>query len=133
MPEVDTITPPNTPTPIGPYSHVAKVGHAITIGGTAGVDPETGELSGPDVASQTRQILRNFEVMLAAVGSDLAHVIHVDVYLLHIADFASMNKAYIEAFDGYGGHRPARTAIGVAGPPQARSIVAMGLAAVGAG
>ena len=53
--------------------------------------------------------------MLAAVGSDLDHVVHVDVYLLDIADFETMNAAYIEAF---GEHRPARTAIGVAAPPK---------------
>ena len=36
---VETLTPPNTPKPIGPYSHIAKVGQHITIGGTAGFDP----------------------------------------------------------------------------------------------
>jgi 2-iminobutanoate/2-iminopropanoate deaminase len=130
MPHVETITPPGTPTPIGPYSHVAKVGDFITIGGTAGVDPATGGLAGPDVASQTRQILRNFAVMLAAVGSDLGHVIHVDVYLLDIADFAAMNVAYVEAFEPFGDHRPARTAIGVAALPKAGAVVTMGLTAV---
>ena len=127
MPSVETITPPNTPVPIGPYSHVAKVGDAITIGGTAGVDPATGRLAGPDVASQTRQILANFAVMLAAAGSDLDHVIHVDVYLLDIADFEAMNEAYVE---GFGDHRPARTAIGVAALPKAGAVVTMGLTAV---
>jgi 2-iminobutanoate/2-iminopropanoate deaminase len=127
MPDVETITPPNTPIPIGPYSHVAKVGDLITIGGTAGVDPSTGALAGPDVASQTRQILRNFAVMLAAVGSDLDHVVHVDVYLLDITDFEAMNAAYVEVF---GEHRPARTAIGVAALPKAGAVVTMGLTAV---
>ena len=102
MPNVETVTPPGTPTPIGPYSHVARVGDRITIGGTAGVDPATGTLAGPDVASQTRQILRSFAVMLAAVGSDIDHVVHVDVYLLDIADFEAMNAAYAEVF---GEHR----------------------------
>ena len=127
MPVVETLTPPSTPTPIGPYSHVARVGDRITIGGTAGVDPATGALAGPDVASQTRQILRSFAVMLTAVGSDLDHVVHVDVYLLDIADFEAMNEAYIEAF---GEHRPARTAIGVAALPKAGAVVTMGLTAV---
>jgi 2-iminobutanoate/2-iminopropanoate deaminase len=133
MPNVQTITPPNTPTPIGPYSHVARVGELITIGGTAGVDPATGQLAGADVASQTRQILRNFAVMLAAAGSDLGHVIHVDVYLLDIADFEAMNAAYVEAFEPFDGHRPARTAIGVAALPKAGAVVTMGLTAVVAG
>ena len=53
---VETLTPPNTPTPIGPYSHIAKVGEHIWIGGTAGVDPATGQLAGdghrrPDTAN----------------------------------------------------------------------------------
>jgi len=54
---VETSTPANTPTPIGPYNHIAKVGPFITIGGTAGVDPATGQLAGPDVYSQAKQIL----------------------------------------------------------------------------
>jgi 2-iminobutanoate/2-iminopropanoate deaminase len=130
MPTVETITPPNTPTPIGPYSHVARVGGFITIGGTAGVDPATGRLAGTDVVAQARQILRNFTVMLEAVGSDLGHVIHVDVYLLDIADFAAMNEAYVEAFAPFSGHLPARTAIGVAALPKAGAVVTMGLTAV---
>jgi 2-iminobutanoate/2-iminopropanoate deaminase len=31
---VETSTPPNTPTPIGPYSHVAQVGPFLSIGAT---------------------------------------------------------------------------------------------------
>ena len=130
MPTVETVTPPNTPTPIGPYSHVARVGGFITIGGTAGVDPATGQLAGTDVVAQARQILRNFAVMLEAVGSDLGHVIHVDVYLLDIADFGEMNEAYVEAFAPFAGHLPARTAIGVAALPKAGALVTMGLTAV---
>ncbi len=41
MAKVETFTPPNTPTPIGPYRHIARVGGLITIGGTAGVDPSS--------------------------------------------------------------------------------------------
>jgi 2-iminobutanoate/2-iminopropanoate deaminase len=52
MPTVKTVTPPGTPTPIGPYSHVAVVDRFITIGGTAGFDPATGQPAGPDVGAQ---------------------------------------------------------------------------------
>jgi len=107
---VETSTPPGTPTPIGPYNHVAKVDRFITIGGTAGVDPATGRLAGPDIASQARQILASFRVMLESVGSDLAHVVHINVFLKDMGDFEAMNAAYIESL---GSHRPARTVIGV--------------------
>jgi enamine deaminase RidA (YjgF/YER057c/UK114 family) len=74
MPSVETSTPPITPEPIGPYSHVAKVGNMITIGATAGVNPATGQLAGSDIRSQTAQIFDSFSVMLESVGSDLAHL-----------------------------------------------------------
>jgi 2-iminobutanoate/2-iminopropanoate deaminase len=97
---VETLTPPNTPTPIGPYSHIAKVGEHIWIGGTAGVDPTTGQLAGADVGAQTRQILKSFIVMLEAVGSDLSHVTHINIFLQHMSDFEAMNAAYVEISPG---------------------------------
>ncbi len=127
MPKVDTSTPPGTPRPIGPYSHISKVGTSITIGGTAGFDPATGELAGPDVASQTRQILDSFRVMLESVGSDLAHVTHVNVFLRDMREFDAMNEAYAERM---GDHRPARTAIGVSDLPKPGLRLTMNLTAV---
>lgn len=127
MPTVETSTPPGTPTPIGPYSHIARVGAWITIGGTAGFDPATGALAGPDVASQTRRILDSFAVMLASVDSDLAHVVHVNVFLRDMADFEAMNAAYVE---GMGAHRPARTVIAVAELPKPGVRLTMNLTAV---
>lgn len=126
MTRVKTSTPPKTPTPIGPYNHVAQVGDFITIGGTAGVNPATGQLAGPDAYSQTRQILESFKVMLESAGSDLDHVIHIDVFLLHMTDFEEMNRAYVEVM---GGHRPARTAIGVRELPKAGAVLTMNLTA----
>jgi len=127
MPKVETSTPPNTPTPIGPYSHVAKVGQLITIGGTAGFDPATGRLAGEDVGAQVARILDSFRVMLESVGSDLAHVVHVNVFLLDMADFDSMNAAYVGRM---GEHRPARTVIGVRELPKPGVRVTMNLTAV---
>jgi 2-iminobutanoate/2-iminopropanoate deaminase len=103
------------------------VGGSVRIGGTAGVDPATGLLAGSDVGSQTRQILDNFAVMLDAVGSDLGHVIHVNVFLKSMADFDAMNAAYSEKL---GDHRPARTVIGVAELPKPGVLLTMDLMAV---
>lgn len=127
MPDVETSTPPGTPTPIGPYHHVAKVGGWITIGGTAGVDPTTGMLAGPDVAAQTARIIESFRVMLDSVGSDLEHIVHVNVFLADMADFEAMNAAYVAAM---GGHRPARTVIGVRELPKPGFRLTMNLTAV---
>ena len=124
---VETSTPPGTPKPIGPYSHIAKVGQFITIGGTAGFDPASGELAGADVSSQTTQILESFRVMLASAGSDLDHVIHIHVFLRDMRDFDEMNRAYIAML---GDHRPARTVIGVNDLPKPGVLLTMNLTAV---
>jgi len=124
---VQTFTPPNTPKPIGPYNHIAKIGEHISIGGTAGVDPATGQLAGPDIATQTRRILKSFEVMLEAAGSDLSHVLHVNIFLLHMSDFEAMNAAYVEMM---GEHRPARTVVAVKELPKPGVLLTMNLTAV---
>ena len=124
---VETLTPPNTPTPIGPYNHIARVGEHIWIGGTAGVDPATGQLAGADVAAQTRQILRSFKVMLEAVGSDLDHAVHINIFLKSMADFDAMNAAYVEVM---GQHRPARTVVAVSELPKPGVLLTMNLTAV---
>ena len=123
----ETFTPPNTPRPIGPYSHVAKVGEHIWIGGTAGFDPATGELAGADIGAQTRQIFESFKAMLEAVDSDLDHVTHINVFLRHMSDFEAMNAAYVEMM---GDHRPARTVFAVQELPKPDVLLTMNLTAV---
>lgn len=125
--KVETSTPSNTPMPIGPYNHIAKVGQFISIGGTAGVNPLTGQLAGPDVYAQTRQILASFQVMLKSVDSGLNHVIHINVFLKNMRDFEDMNRAYVEMM---GDHRPARTVIGVNELPKPGVLLTMNLTAV---
>lgn len=124
---VETSAPENTPKPIGPYNHIAKVGQFISIGGTAGVNPVTGQLAGPDVYSQAKQILESLRVMLQSVNSDLNHVIHVNVFLRDMRDFDEMNRAYV---DMMGDHRPARTVIGVSELPKPGVLLTMNLTAV---
>ena len=125
--KVETSTPANTPQPIGPYSHIARVGQFITIGGTAGFDPATGQLAGNDVYSQATRILASFQVMLQSAGSDLAHVIHVNVFLKDMRDFDAMNRAYVAMM---GDHRPARTVVGVNELPKPGVLLTMNLTAV---
>jgi 2-iminobutanoate/2-iminopropanoate deaminase len=124
---IETSTPANTPPPIGPYNHIAKIDKFISIGGTAGVNPMTGRLAGPDVYSQAKQILTSFQVMLRSVDSDLDHILHVNVFLKDMRDFEEMNRAYVEML---GGHRPARTVIGVAELPKPGVLLTMNLTAV---
>jgi len=113
--------------PIGPYSHAVVVGGQLFVSATAGVDPATGAMAGPDAYTQARQVLRNIEAMFAAAGATLDEVAHVQVHLLHMADFAEMNRAYAEFFAE---PRPARTVIGVAELPKPGALLTMNAIAV---
>lgn len=62
-------------------------------------------------------MLDNLAAVLAAAGSDLAHVVKTTVFLADIADFAAMNEAYAMRF---GEHRPARSTIQATPPRGAR-------------
>ena len=127
--KVQTFTPPNVMKPIGPYSHIAKAGPFISISGTAGVNPATGQLAGPDAYSQARQILESFRTMLEGVGSNLGQVMHVQVFLLNMQDFEELNRAYSEVFAE---HQPARTVIGVNSLPKEGALLTMNLNAIAA-
>ena len=125
--KVETFTPSNVMKPIGPYSHIAKAGPFVSISATAGVNPTTGQLAGPDVYSQARQILESFRTMLEGVGSSVSQVMHVQVFLLNVADFEEMNRAYREVFSD---HQPARTVVGVSALPKSGALLTMNLTAV---
>ena len=125
--KVRTSTPPGTMQPIGPYSHISQVGEFVTVGAIAGVDPATGKLVEGGIAAETRQIIDAFEIMLGSVGSDLDHILHINVFLADMAEFEAMNAAYAARM---GARRPPRTAIAVAGLPKQGARLTMNLTAV---
>lgn len=123
---VETFTPASLFPPIGPYSHIAKAGPFITLSGTPGIDPATGDFAGPDAYRQSRQIVRNFRAMLAEAGAALTDTMQVHVYLKRVEDFAEMNRGFAEEF---GSHKPARTVIVVADLPKQGALMTMDLSA----
>jgi 2-iminobutanoate/2-iminopropanoate deaminase len=113
--------------PIGPYSHAVVAGGQVFVSGTPGVDPDTGLLAGPDAYTQTKQAVTNIRAMLSDAGATMDQVVHVQVNLLHVADFAEMNRAYAEFFsEPY----PARTVIGVAALPKPGALLTINAVAV---
>lgn len=102
------------PEPVGPYSPGMIFDRLVIVSGQGATDPSTGQLAGPDVESQTRQVFRNMEAILEAAGTDLAHVLRCGVFLVDMRDFGAMNSVYAEVF---GDHRPARTTVQVASLP----------------
>jgi 2-iminobutanoate/2-iminopropanoate deaminase len=102
------------PKPAGPYSPGVIFERLIFVAGQGATDPSTGKLAGPDVESQTEQVLKNIASILEAAGSSLNHVLRCGVFLTDIAEFPKMNAVYSRMF---GENRPARTTVQVAALP----------------
>jgi 2-iminobutanoate/2-iminopropanoate deaminase len=102
------------PAPAGPYSPGMRLDRLVFVSGQGATDPGTGELAGPDVATQTAQCIANVEAILKAAGSSLQCVLRCGVFLIDMTEFPQMNEAYAKAF---GEHRPARTTIQAAALP----------------
>lgn len=109
------IQTPNAPAAIGPYSQAVQEGGTIYGSGQLPINPATGEFAGADIRAQARQSLENIKAILAAAGTDMAHVVKTTVLLQDMADFAAMNEVYAEYFsEPY----PARAAFQVAKLPK---------------
>lgn len=101
---------------IGPYSPAIKVGRFLFVSGQIGLDPETMQLEGIDIESQTRRALDNLMVVLAKAGYDSSDVIQCSVFLKEINDFQKMNLIYGGYFEE--NRYPTRTTVEVADLPR---------------
>ena len=102
------------PKPSGPYSPGVIFEKLVFVSGQGATDPSTGKLAGPDVESQTEQVLKNIVTILEAAGSSLNHVLRCGVFLTDMSEFPKMNAVYSRAF---GDNRPARTTVQVVALP----------------
>ena len=109
----------DAPRAVGPYSQAILAGELVFCSGQIPLDPATGQLVEGDIAAQTGRVLDNLAAVLAAAGSDLAHVVKTTVFLADLGDFTAMNEAYATRF---GEHRPARSTVQVAALPRGARI-----------
>ena len=113
---LEIIATDGAPKAIGPYSQAIAAGDLVFCAGQGALDPATGaSVGGGDVRAETEQTLANLAAVLAAAGSDLAHVLKTTVFLIEMSDFVAMNEVYAKHF---GAHRPARSTVAVAALPR---------------
>ena len=81
-----------------PYSQAVIYGDLIFISAQPPVDPETDEIDGDDVKTQTRRILANISGILEDAGTSLDNALKVTAILKDCALFSDFNDAYAEFF-----------------------------------
>jgi 2-iminobutanoate/2-iminopropanoate deaminase len=114
MSEHKSVQAASLPAPAGPYSPAQVFDRLVFVSGQGATNPATGRLAGDDIEAQTEQVLANIAAILEAAGSGLQHVLRCGVFLVDMTEFTRMNAVYARVF---GGHRPARTTVQVAGLP----------------
>jgi len=117
--DASVIQTDQAPAAIGPYSQGIAIASWLFVSGQLGMNPETGELTGPDRASQARQALENLRQIVQAGGCSLKNVIAVDVFLTDMTNFAEFNDIYAEYFAD---HRPARAVVEVRALPKGAAV-----------
>ena len=103
------------PKAIGPYSVAVKAGQFVFCSGQGGLDPATGSVVEGGIEAETRQVLKNLQVVLDAAGSSLQNAVKTTVFLRDMGDFTKMNAVYAEFFKK---PYPARTTIQAAALPR---------------
>jgi 2-iminobutanoate/2-iminopropanoate deaminase len=111
---VDSVPTPSAPAAAGPYSPAVRAGDWLVLAGQVGLDPATGAIVSGGVDAQARQVLANIAAVLRDCGAVLTDVAKTTVFVTDIAQFATVNGVYAEAF---GDHRPARSTVQVAALP----------------
>lgn len=62
-----------------------------------------------DIQGQTRQVLESIDALLAQAGSDKSKILHAQIFLPDLGDFAAMNEVW-EAWV-VPGHAPTRATV----------------------
>lgn len=115
----EPVTAPDAPAAIGPYVHAVRAGDLLFCSGQIPLDPRTGDLIGATAAEQAGRCLENLSAVCNAAGATLGDAVKLTVYLVDMADFASVNDVYTSFFES---DPPARVAVGVAALPRGAKV-----------
>ena len=114
----EIINPLNKPTPV--LSPAVKIDNLVYTSGQVGVKLDTGELAGPGIEAQSRQVMENIKLLLEAAGSSMDKIIKCLVFITDMKDFQAMNEVYTSFFEK---DPPARSCVQVAALARPELIV----------
>ena len=112
---VESVPTPSAPPAAGPYSPAVRAGDWLVLAGPGrSRSRDAARMVAGGVEAQARQVLANIAAVLGDCGAQLTDVAKTTVFVTDIAQFATVNAVYAEAF---GDHRPARSTVQVAALP----------------
>jgi 2-iminobutanoate/2-iminopropanoate deaminase len=109
-----TISTPNAPAAIGPYSQAKVTGNLLFTSGQIPINPATSQIEATTIEAQTEQVCKNIGAVLEAAGTSFDNVIKTVCFLADIKDFAAFNAVYAKYFVT----NPARSCVAVKDLPK---------------
>ena len=107
------------PAAIGTYSQATQYGGTVYISGQIPLVPETMEMVEGDVEAQIHQVFKNLKAVCEAAGGSLDEIYKLNVFLVDLGNFASVNEIMAGYFEE---PYPARAAVGVAALPRGAQV-----------
>lgn len=104
-------------------SSAVKVGNTLYLSGQLGTSGERG------ITPETRGALERIKALLEANGATMDDVVKCTVFLADFAEWGAMNEVYVTYFPK---HRPARSAVAVAGMASNARVEIECMAVIGA-
>ena len=124
----EIITTDQAPEAIGTYSQAVKVGGTVYLSGQIALDPQSMTMVEGDTEAEIRRVLDNLQAVARASGGSLDDLVKLNVFLVDLANFATVNQVMAEYFQQ---PYPARAAIGVASLPRGANVEMDGILELG--
>ena len=102
------VLPPDTSTPIAPFSPGTMADGVVYVSGTLPFDKDNNVVHVGDAAAQTRHVLEIIKSVIETTGGTMEDVTFNSIFIRDWADYAALNKVYAEYFPG---DKPARFCI----------------------
>jgi 2-iminobutanoate/2-iminopropanoate deaminase len=113
------ISTTGAPPAVGPYSQAIATEGLLFTAGQAALDPATAALVEGGIEPETERVMANLTAVLDAAGCGWDDVLKTTIFLVDIADFATVNAIYGRFMTE---PPPARSTVGVASLPKGARV-----------
>jgi 2-iminobutanoate/2-iminopropanoate deaminase len=104
---MQAISPSTVATPKGHYSPGVVHNGIVYVAGQLPIDKD-GQVHAGNIEEQTALCMQNIENILLAAGSNLSHILKVNIFVSDIALWPRINAEYAKIM---GAHKPARIVV----------------------
>ena len=109
----------NAPAAIGTFNQAIKAGSTVYLSGQIPLVPASMEMVSDDFAEQAHQVFKNLCAVCEAAGGDINDMVKVNIFLIDLSHFATVNEIMAQYFNT---PYPARAAVQVSALPKAAQI-----------